>query len=159
MCGCHLIKLPSITFAARFRERRLTIIDHVALPEGKTRTLLDTLARHEPALGEQGRPRSVPSLLIIDAAAAPVDSPEERALRNVGHVTLVPAEGASVRTILRHHRLWITVAGLRQLTDRVTRLPHRTGHLGLAAAATSPFVRQRLQELGRLPASDLKEDS
>ena len=97
--------------AAKYRDRRLVVVDSLALPEGKTRCAVEALAAHAVAPGRR--------VLLVDAG--PVDALLARAMANIPGAVAMPALGANVRDIVLSDRLFITAAALEALVARVTR--------------------------------------
>jgi large subunit ribosomal protein L4 len=91
----------------RVREGALHVVDALALPEAKTKKLVELLGGL--GLGEA-------SVLIVLAEKDPA---VERAARNLRKVGVIRAEGLNVYDVLRHERLLLTRAALDAVTTRL----------------------------------------
>jgi large subunit ribosomal protein L4 len=90
----------------RAKEGGLVVIKDFAVPEAKTRNLL-------AALGKLGAPVA---LLVDDAGNESL----RRSSRNLRGTVFLPAGGVNVYDILRHPKLLISEASLRELETRLT---------------------------------------
>jgi large subunit ribosomal protein L4 len=97
--------------AAKYRDRRLVVVDSLALPEGKTRAAAAALAAHAVQPGRR--------VLLVDVG--PLDAHLTLGCANIPGATAMPVIGANVRDIVLSDRLFITVAALEALVARVTR--------------------------------------
>jgi large subunit ribosomal protein L4 len=92
------------------RENALHVVDALALPEGKTKKLVELLKGL--GLADQG-------VLIV---LAEKDANVERAARNLPKVSVIRAEGLNVYDVLRHAHLVATRAAIdavgKRLADR-----------------------------------------
>jgi large subunit ribosomal protein L4 len=92
--------------AQKLREQRLTIVDHIELPEAKTKhfiTFLHTLGVTDTVL------------VVIPEA----DTTLELASRNLPRVKVLRIAGLNVYDLLRYHHLVRTKAALQALEERV----------------------------------------
>jgi large subunit ribosomal protein L4 len=92
--------------AQKLREQRLTIVDHIELPEAKTKhfiTFLHTLGVTDTVL------------VVIPEA----DTTLELASRNLPRVKVLRIAGLNVYDLLRYHHLVLTKAALQALEERV----------------------------------------
>jgi large subunit ribosomal protein L4 len=85
---------------------RLIVVDEAKLPEARTKTLQETLAK----LGST-------SVLFIGGRV--VDDNLKRAARNLPHVDVLPVQGANVYDILRRETLVITKDAAAELEARL----------------------------------------
>ena len=97
--------------AAKYRDRRLVVVDALRLGEGKTRSAAAALAAHGCAPGRR--------VLLVDVG--PLDALLVRGLANIPGAQALPVLGANVRDIVLADRLIITTAGLEALVARVTK--------------------------------------
>ena len=92
--------------ADRHREGALQVLDRIALPEAKTKRLVEMLG----ALGLEK------SVLIVIAGR---DDSLERAARNLPGVKVLRSEGLNVADVLRHKTLVLTQDAVAALAERV----------------------------------------
>ena len=92
--------------ADRQREGALQVLDRIALPEAKTKRLVEMLG----ALGLEK------SVLIVIAGR---DDSLERAARNLPGVKVLRSEGLNVADVLRHKTLVLTQDAVAALAERV----------------------------------------
>ncbi|MEY4949621.1 MAG: ribosomal protein [Pseudomonadota bacterium] len=92
--------------ADRQREGALQVLDSIALPEAKTKRLVEMLG----ALGLEK------SVLIVIAGR---DDSLERAARNLPGVKVLRSEGLNVADVLRHKTLVLTQDAVAALAERV----------------------------------------
>jgi large subunit ribosomal protein L4 len=92
--------------AARHAEGKLLVVDRLALPEPKTKRMLECLA----GLGVEG------SVLVVLGAADPA---VQRAGRNLPHVKVILAGGLNVYDILGHATLLLTREAMEQVAARL----------------------------------------
>jgi len=92
--------------ADRQREGALQVLDSIALPEAKTKRLVEMLG----ALGLEK------SVLIVIAGR---DDTLERAARNLPGVKVLRSEGLNVADVLRHKTLVLTQDAVAALAERV----------------------------------------
>ena len=92
--------------AERQREGALQVLDRIALPEAKTKRLVEMLG----ALGLEK------SVLIVIAGR---DDSLERAARNLPGVKVLRSEGLNVADVLRHKTLVLTQDAVAALAERV----------------------------------------
>jgi len=92
--------------AQKHREERLTIVDHIELPEPKTKHFVELLR----GLGVDDT-----VLVVISEADAKV----ELAARNLPRVKVLRVAGLNVYDLLRYHQLVLTKAALEALNERV----------------------------------------
>ena len=92
--------------ADRQREGALQVLDRIALPEAKTKRLVEMLG----ALGLEK------SVLIVIAGR---DDSLERAARNLPGVKVLRSEGLTVADVLRHKTLVLTQDAVAALAERV----------------------------------------
>jgi large subunit ribosomal protein L4 len=97
--------------AAKYRDRRLVVVDSLALPEGRTKAALAALAAHGVPEGRR--------VLLVDTAVA--GTPLAQAMANIPGATALPTIGANVKDIVLADRLFITVPALEALVARVTK--------------------------------------
>lgn len=93
--------------SARVAEEALTIVDSFALEEGKTRTLLATLATLGAPAG---------ALIVLGERSDPVF----RAARNLANVHVVTPNGLNLRDLLRLPRLILAEGAITELTRTLT---------------------------------------
>ena len=91
----------------RFAEGAVTVVDELALEDGKTRELVARLQ----ALGVGER-----SVLIVIADA---DEKIERASRNLARADVIRAPGLNVYDVLRHSQLLLTQGALELVQQRL----------------------------------------
>ena len=92
--------------AARHGEGKLVVVDHLALPEPKTKRMVECLA----GLGIEG------SALVVLGAR---DDGVQRAGRNLPHVKVILAAGLNVYDVLGHANLVLTREAMEQLAGRL----------------------------------------
>jgi large subunit ribosomal protein L4 len=92
--------------AARHGEGKLVVVDRVALPEPKTKRMVECLA----GLGIEG------SALVVLGAR---DDGVQRAGRNLPHVKVILAAGLNVYDVLGHANLVLTREAMEQLAGRL----------------------------------------
>ena len=89
----------------RCQEDALTVVDAFALPEIKTKQVVNVLDRFE--FGDM--------LLVL----AEQDETVRRSARNVPSVRVLPAEGLNVYDILKHRNLVMTTAAVEKVVSRL----------------------------------------
>jgi large subunit ribosomal protein L4 len=94
--------------AARIADDALTVIERLGASDGKTKSLVATLA----AVGVQ----PVPTLLVV----AQLDEPLARAARNVSWLTVEPPAHVSVYQLVRAHRVVFEREALRALEEALS---------------------------------------
>ena len=106
-----------VALAAKYRERRLVVVQDLALPGGKTRAAVAALAAHgcrDPG----GRARY---LFLGDDGAGGVPAELARAVRNLKGVRALPAVAANVRAVVAAERVFVTAAALEAICKRLQR--------------------------------------
>lgn len=109
----HAHKLPKRTRRAalcaalsrRAEESRVTVFNSLALPEIKTRQVVDLMARFEMS-----------KVLVVTAGN---DENLERSARNIPGVTVLPVQGLNVYDILNHEHLALTVDAVAAVVARL----------------------------------------
>lgn len=109
----HAHKLPKRTRRAalcaalsrRAEESRVTVFNSLALPEIKTRQVVDLMARFE-----------MTKVLVVTAGN---DENFERSARNIPGVTVLPVQGLNVYDILNHEHLALTVDAVAAVVARL----------------------------------------
>jgi large subunit ribosomal protein L4 len=92
--------------ALKQREGNLVVVNGIALPELKTKRMVEFLTRLE--LGD--------SILVVIAEA---DERVEKAARNLPSVKVVRSEGLNVYDLLRYRRVLFTQDALRRVSERL----------------------------------------
>ncbi len=97
--------------AAKYRDRRLIVVDSLSLPEGRTRAAVAALEAHgvDPAR----------RVLLVDAG--PPSPALVQAVENLPGTKALPSLGANVRDIVLADRLFISTEALQALVARVTK--------------------------------------
>jgi large subunit ribosomal protein L4 len=95
--------------AARHAEGKVLVVDQLALPEAKTKRMVECLR----GLGLEGE-----SVLVVLAEA---DAAVERAARNLPGVKVLRVAGLNVYDVLDHAHLVLTRAALDQVVTRLRR--------------------------------------
>jgi len=103
-----------VLLASKYRDRRLVVVDSLSLETPKTRLGSHALMRHGVIPGRK-------RVLFVDVEVPEPKSPFILATRNIPKCKALPASTASVRDLVIADRVFITVAGLERVIQRVTR--------------------------------------
>jgi len=95
-----------VALSVKKREERLLIVDRIEVASGKTRDMVKAIA----GLG-------VRSALIVLAG---VDTPLERAARNLPNVKVIQVAGVNVYDLLAHEHVVLTTDALKGLQERLS---------------------------------------
>ena len=104
-----------VALAAKYRDRRLTVVADLAVPAGRTREAVEVLRAHGCG-APGGRARF---LFLSEGDAVPV--PLARAVANLPGVRALPAVAANVRAIVAAERVFVTEGALASICSRATR--------------------------------------
>ena len=103
-----------VALAAKYRDRRLTVVEALALPEARTRVAVAALRAHGAEPGGRAR-----YLLLGEGGEVP--QALARAVANIKGVRALPAVAANVRAIVAAERVFVTPEALRAICARATR--------------------------------------